>query len=234
MEALEYQEWRNQHAQQEFPFVGSSPYFPDGIIVDMSIACYGSANLSISSLVVVGGSLVGSIQSDNGASYSFTQTTFNASNSNAPVITSGGNTVGTVVFGPNASDLIPQISPTSKSMNSVTIESSCVFTFAINQVASLVIAKKNYSGIINLVEGEGVSIGGTGQNIVINAIGTNSNLDCCTESYIPLKSINSIAPINGALLVTVRDIGQPLSSADPMQLASVVSIKNGIEISLNN
>ena len=236
MESEEYIEWRNQHELQEFPFIGSSGYLPDDLFVDLSIACYGATSLWLSSLSVQGNLLKGLIKSSRGDSFYFSQTTFNASNSTATITSDSGRIVGSVVFGPSATDAVAFVNNRSNSITSgvVKIDPSCAFILNVNQVSSITIGRTPYSGVVKLVEGEGVEITGTGSNIVVNATGYNTIADCCVVDYTPLKSINGVAPVSGRLNIKARDIGQPLSTSDIQQLIRVRPISNGIEISLAN
>lgn len=235
MQAEEFIQWRNQHESQEFPFVGSSSYFTSSLIVDLSIAVFGVDVVWVSSMAVKASTISGVLTADGGLYWSFQSSTFGLSNSVALVVDPYGNPVGSVVFGPSASDAIFQIgNSVSIPSGVVIVDPCCIVTLSPNQVSSISINKKKYGGFVKLVEGEGISIGGSGNNVVINAIGNNSTADCCLLDYTPVKSINSTLPIAGGIVIRAKDVGQPLSTTDNMQLIKISPISNGIEISLAN
>jgi len=236
METDIYTEWRNQHESQEFPFIGSSGYFPNNLFVDISIASYGSQSIWLSSLSQSGSVINGILKSDSGEVFSFSQTSFNSCNAAAPITSSRGKQVGTIVFGESAPSMVPFITSSSSSIKDGTIlvDPLCIFVFSPKQVSSIQIGRDVYSGVIKLVEGEGVTITGTGSNVVVNSIGGDNSPDCCLKTFQPLKSINSITTKNGNLFIRAQDVGQPASSTDVQQIIRINPIPNGIQISLSN
>ena len=233
MDALYYRQWRDQHLDEDFPFVGSGQFFPDTIFVDLSISVYGSVNIYLTSLEI-NSKLVGTLEDERENVYTFSHTLFNISSSSCDIFDSNNRVRGKIVFGRNALDSINELATSEIAIpyGSVKIVSSCIFTFNVNQVSGLTVGDNTYRGNINLVEGDGVKITGLDNNIIINAVGKKTPDDCCIHSSIVLKTINSNLPINGQFFIKPRVIEQPTSSISPRQLIRINPIQNGVELTL--
>ena len=235
MDALYYREWRDQHSQESFPFIGSEKYFPNEIFSDLSISVYGNPLVWLDSLSVES-NIVGSLSDGLGNSYSFSRPLFNASGANADIIDSSDNIRGKIVFGRQATEIIGQssINEISPSPREILIVPSCIFSFNVRQVSGININGVTCRGVVNLIEGDGINITGDGSNIIVNAVGQKTFSDeCCTESDIVLKTINNRPPINGSFFIQPRVIEQPTSLESPRQLIRVLNISNGLQISLS-
>jgi hypothetical protein len=235
MDALYYREWRDQHSQESFPFIGSEKYFPNEIFSDLSISVYGSPLVWLDSLSVES-NIVGSLSDGLGNSYSFSHPLFNASGAHTDIVDSSGNIRGKIVFGRQATEIIGQssINEVSPSPREILIVPSCIFSFNVRQVSGININGVTCRGVVNFIEGDGINITGEGSNIVINAVGEKTLSDeCCPESDIVLKTINNRLPINGSFFIQPRIIEQPTSSESPRQLIRVLVIEDGLQISLS-
>jgi hypothetical protein len=233
MDALYYRQWRDQHLEEDFPFVGSGEFFPDNIFVDLSISVYGSVNIYLTS-IRISSDLSGTLEDERENVYTFSHTLFDISSSSCDILDVEQRVRGKIVFGRNALDSINEL--TSSLINipygSVRVVSSCIFTFHVNQASGLTIGNNTYRGDINLVEGDGIKITGSNNNIIINAVGKKTPDDCCIHSSIVLKTINSRPPINGQFYIKPRVIEQPTTSTSPRQLIRITPIENGIELTL--
>lgn len=235
MEALSYIEWRNQHSVHEFPFVGSSEYFSNGIFADISVAAYGTTDVWLSSLSVGSDTLSGELATGLGHKMSFSSGISGIGGSRADILSLDGRSVGAISFCLGAEE---QIKSTKKSSfvfeDSVAVDPSCVFVVGANCLSALSIGGQTYSGIINLIAGEGVTITGTGSKVAINAVGASPAHDPCCPDRVAVRTINGVAPERGRLLVRPSDTGQPQSPQDPRQLVRVTGASNGILIFLSN
>lgn len=235
MDALYYREWRDQHSQESFPFIDSEEYFSNEIFSDLSISVYGTSLVWLESLSIES-NIVGILSDGLGNSYSFSHPLFNASGAHTNIIDSANNIRGKIVFGRQATEIVAQssIGEISFLPRKVLVVPSCIFSFNLKQVSGIKINGVMCRGVVNFIEGGGVSITGEGSNIVINAVGQKTlSSDCCPESDIVLKTINNRSPINGSFFVKPRIIEQPTSSESPRQLIRVLSIEDGLQISLS-
>lgn len=233
MDALYYRQWRDQHLEEDFPFIGSGQFFADNIFVDLSLSTYGAVDVYLTS-IELGSRLSGVLEDERENIYTFSHTLFNISSSSCDILDAQNNVRGKVVFGRNALDSINEISESNISIpyGVVRLVPSCIFTFNANQVSGITIRGNTYRGDINFIEGEGVKITGSNNDIIINAVGKKTPDDCCIQSSIVLKTINSISPINGQFFIKPRVIEQPTSSSSPRQLIRISPIQHGLEITL--
>lgn len=243
MEALLNLEWKNQHSVQEFPFIGSSPYFPDGIFVDLSVLAYNSESIYLSSLLINQIDISGELTTSSGEIMSFSEPIQESQNGYAQVISSDGRVRGTIAFGDDSPNLIRSIGTKSITMSEdVKVSPSCLIGLHPKQVSSIVLNNQKYSGTIKLKGDEGVFISGTGNDVQINATGKIVVNPCCEEYYPPLKAIevlkngesSLVVPVNGGIIIRSSDSGQPHSVSDERQLIRVSSMKNGVSIYLAN
>jgi hypothetical protein len=235
MDALYYREWRDQHSQESFPFVGSDKYFANEIFSDLSISVYGSPFVWLERLNI-NSDIVGTLSDGIGNIYSFSHPLFSASGAHTNIIDSSNNVRGKIVFGRQATEIIGQSSVNEilPSPQEISVVPSCIFSFNPRQVSGISINEVTYRGKINFVEGEGINITGSGSNIVVNAVGQkNLSNDCCPESDVVLKTINNRPPINGSFFIQPRVIEQPTSLNSPRQLIKILSIEDGLQISLS-
>lgn len=235
MDALYYREWRDQHSQESFPFIGSEEYFPNEIFSDLSVSVYGTSFVWLNSLII-GSDVVGNLSDGLGNSYSFSHPLFNASGAHTDILDSSGNVRGKIVFGRQATEIIGQssINQISLSPREILIVPSCIFSFNIRQVSGININGVTCRGVVNFIEGDGINITGDGSNIIVNAVGQKTLSDeCCPESDIVLKTINNRPPVNGSFFIKPRIIEQPTSIESPRQLIRVLSTNDGLQISLS-
>jgi hypothetical protein len=235
MDALYYREWRDQHSQESFPFIGSEKHFSNQIFSDLSISIYGTSLVWLDSLSFKS-SVVGNFSDELGNSYFFSHPSFNASSAHTNIIDSSGTVRGKIVFGRQAAEIIDQSSIDEISFNprEILIVPSCIFSFNSKQVSGININGTMCRGVVNFIEGEGISITGVGSNIIVNAVGQKTlSDDCCIESDIVLKTINNRLPINGSFFIQPRVVEQPTSSESPRQLIRVLGIDDGLQISLS-
>ena len=219
---------------QEFPFIGSKNFFPDGLFVDMSIAVYGSSTVYFNTLSIDSRIIYGSFLSDLGERFTFEEEISNSPNKSTDILSSSGRTVGKLVFGRDSIKSIRSIGTKVFSFSeSVSVSPGCLFTVHKKMVSSIEVNSKKYRGIVNIVCGDGLNISGTGNEIIINATGKPISDNCCNE-YDTIKSINSIHPSDGNIIIRPKDTGQPSNFSDPRQLIRVLPITQGISISLAN
>lgn len=234
MDAVINVEWRNQHSLQEFPFVGSSAYFPNGIFVDLAVAAYAAETVYLDSISIDEAQISGTLKTDTGETLSFSEAINDSSDASSEILASDGRSRGRVVFGLLAPSLIRSIG--TKSMNfsvAVPVDPGCFIKLHEKQVASVEINGIKYRGIINFEAGDGVEIGGSGNEVSINATG-KIVLDPCCQEYDPVKTISGVAPVMGGIIIKPKDSGQPHATYDNKQLIRITSIANGISISLSN
>jgi hypothetical protein len=235
MDALYYREWRDQHSQESFPFIGSKKYFPDEIFSDLSISVYGSSTVWLSDLNIES-NITGRFLDELGNSYFFSHPLFNASGAHTNIVDSSNNARGKIVFGRQATEIIGQssINEISPSSREILIVPSCIFSFNVRQVSGININGVTCRGVVNFIEGDGINITGDGSQIIVNAVGQKTfSDDCCPESDIVLKTINNRSPINGSFFIQPRIIEQPTSLESPRQLIRVLNILDGLQISLS-
>jgi len=233
METLYYREWRDQHSQESFPFIGSDKYFPGEIFVDLSISIFGGSNVWLNELSI-GSDIVGAMSDDFGNTYTFSHPLFNASGAHTNILDSSDNVRGKIVFGRQATEVIGRspIQEISPRPREIKVVPSCIFSFNPRQVSGLVVNGRTFRGVVNFIEGEGINISGLESNIIINAVGKKTLEECCPESDIVLKTINNKLPMNGSFFIEPRVIEQPSSQDSPRQLIRVISIEDGLQISL--
>ncbi len=233
MDAIYYRQWRDQHLEEDFPFVGSGQYFPDNIFADLSISTYGSSIIYLTKLGL-GSQLVGILEDDRENIYTFSHTIFNISSSSCDILDSNNKVRGKVVFGRNALDSLNELAKLEIRIpyGDVRVVPSCIFTFGRDQVSGIVIGENTYRGDINFIEGDGVKITGSENNIIINAVGKKTPDDCCIHSSIVLKTLNSRPSISGQFFIKPRVIEQPTSSSSPRQLIRITPIQHGLELTL--
>ena len=233
MDALYYRQWRDQHLEEDFPFIGSGQFFADNIFVDLSISTYGSVDVYLTN-IQVGSALSGVLKDERENIYTFSHTLFNISSSSCDILDSRKSVRGKVIFGRNALDSINEISELNINIpyGVVRVVPSCIFTFNANQVSGIRIGNNIYRGDVNFIEGDGVKITGSNNDIIINAVGKKTPNDCCIHSSIVLKTINSTSPINGQFYIKPRVIEQPVSSSSPRQLIRINPIDHGLELTL--
>lgn len=233
MEAIYYREWRDQHLDESFPFINSEKYFSNEIFVDLSIATYNSPNVWLNSLSA-SADLSGILSDDFGNSYTFSHTVFNISGSHCNILDENNLVKGKIVFGRNALNAIYQSNIDSIDIppKNIRVVPSCVFSFNARQVSGLSINRKTYRGNIKFIEGDGVKITGTENNIIINAVGKKTPDECCPETGVVLKTINGKEPLNGSFFIQAKVVEQPTSIDSPRQLIKINNITDGLEISL--
>lgn len=236
MESIFYKEWRNQHSEQDFPFIGSSNYFPTGLIVDMSLAVFGVNTVYLSTLLITEYNISGTLTSSSGKIFTFSHPIISLSNSQASIINQSDRQMGRIIFGKYAPEIARKMGSGTLTLGEqVVVSPTCLFCFKSNQVSSITIGQTAYSGFMKWQASDGISISGTGNNVVINATGKQIDSECCVPwNEGPLKSINGIIPSDGKIIIRSADTGQPQNSYDPRQLIRVTSAENEITISLSN
>jgi len=217
MEAVVYQGWRNQHENHEFPFEGSSGFLPDGLFVDACLTSFGDSPLRLSRLTTQNGKVSGEISGDEGSGF-LTFSLDPDSDDSTTVVDENGIKRGTIVFGKDSPRLWKELGQGDVDLpQGLFFSPSCVLSLSRRQVSSFYSGgQERISGIVSLVPSDEVALTGSGNLVVVNAVGRNEPDPCCDDGPF-LLSINSVKPDRNKLFMGVEDLGQPQGRDDIRQ-----------------
>jgi hypothetical protein len=248
MESISIHSWRNEHELNCFPFVeppvsDQGIEIPPALIVDAQIATVGDPTVRIITLSLTSSELSILMRVDfETGNYNIVASCgiSEASDAALNVIGPNGLSYGKIVLGSNASVILKRMLSKIYTFkkNNFYFEPSCLVNLGSNHITSIKSIGEELRGAIALKEGRGVSISkqtdGETTYVKFNAIGDVD--DCCTNNYLPLKTINTISPVkynnksSGNITIGQKSVPAPGNTSHKREAIRIRPISNGLEI----
>lgn len=237
--------WRNAGETSVFPFregvsltAENSGSLPEGLLVDAQIFVpqYISGNPYIGSVGLVGSRISGVIMAGEAILSSFSIDASNINNAVVTLLTETGVAGGVLVFGAQASKVFRtlRIGQNVFTEEEAGFESSCVFRYPTGVLNNIVAGGSLISGKVALVEGKGIELVVSGNEVRIDAVGSNERIEsCCESNGVAIKSINSAThDSSGNLSFNLAQFSEPEDPSDPRQVLRIEPTPHGLNFSL--